>query len=168
MSPLAELLRRPESTALRASLAELTARHSAAAAELRPATKTAASSGTKRGSVWRDSAPEKRSGARPSTRSGKRAAPMAWSAAAWTRPTTRSASASPPALRALDARRAELEHLRAERSRQLWQQIARDLCAPECARRARPVGALFLPSLRPEERATAPRPSSSLTPIATT
>jgi tRNA pseudouridine32 synthase/23S rRNA pseudouridine746 synthase len=47
------------------------------------------------------------------------------------------------ALRALDARRAELEHLRAERSRQLWQRIADSYVLLNARGEQRTLGALF-------------------------
>ena len=54
-----------------------------------------------------------------------------------------------PAVRALDARRAELEHLRAERSRQLWQQMAHAYVIPNARGEERPLGALFTPEPPP-------------------
>jgi tRNA pseudouridine32 synthase/23S rRNA pseudouridine746 synthase len=53
------------------------------------------------------------------------------------------------ALRALDARRAELEHLRAERSRQLWQQMAYTYVIPNARGEERPLGTLFAPEPPP-------------------
>jgi tRNA pseudouridine32 synthase/23S rRNA pseudouridine746 synthase len=53
------------------------------------------------------------------------------------------------ALRALDVQRAELEHLRAERSRQLWQQIAYNYVLPNARGEERPLGALFAPEPPP-------------------
>ncbi|MDC0709951.1 pseudouridine synthase [Stigmatella sp. ncwal1] len=53
------------------------------------------------------------------------------------------------ALRALDVRRAELEHLRAERSRQLWQQIAYNYVIPNARGEERPLGVLFAPEPPP-------------------
>jgi tRNA pseudouridine32 synthase/23S rRNA pseudouridine746 synthase len=54
-----------------------------------------------------------------------------------------------PALRALEVRRAELEHLRAERSRQLWQQMAQAYVIPNVRGEERPLGALFAPEPPP-------------------
>jgi tRNA pseudouridine32 synthase/23S rRNA pseudouridine746 synthase len=53
------------------------------------------------------------------------------------------------ALRALDVRRAELEQLRAERSRQLWQQIAYNYVLPNARGEERPLGSLFAPEPPP-------------------
>jgi tRNA pseudouridine32 synthase/23S rRNA pseudouridine746 synthase len=53
------------------------------------------------------------------------------------------------ALRALDARRAELEHLRAERSRQLWQRLASTYIIPNARGEERPLGTLFAPEPPP-------------------
>jgi tRNA pseudouridine32 synthase/23S rRNA pseudouridine746 synthase len=53
------------------------------------------------------------------------------------------------ALRALDARRAELEQLRAERSRQLWQRIAYNYVIPNARGEERPLGELFAPEPPP-------------------
>ena len=53
------------------------------------------------------------------------------------------------ALRALDARRAEIEHLRAERSRQLWQRIAYNYVIPNARGEERPLGELFAPEPPP-------------------
>ena len=53
------------------------------------------------------------------------------------------------ALRAFDERRAELEHLRAERSRQLWQQIASAYVIPNARGEERTLGALFAPEPPP-------------------
>lgn len=53
------------------------------------------------------------------------------------------------ALRALDVRRAGLEHLRAERSRQLWQQMAHAYVIPNARGEERPLGALFAPEPPP-------------------
>jgi len=54
-----------------------------------------------------------------------------------------------PALRALDVRRAELEHLRAERSRQLWQQMAYAYVIPNARGEERPLGELCAPEPPP-------------------
>ncbi|HEX8702807.1 MAG TPA: pseudouridine synthase [Myxococcaceae bacterium] len=53
------------------------------------------------------------------------------------------------ALRALDARRAELEHFRAGRSRQFWQQIAHAYVIPNARGEARTVADLFAPEPPP-------------------
>ncbi|ADO74382.1 Pseudouridine synthase [Stigmatella aurantiaca DW4/3-1] len=53
------------------------------------------------------------------------------------------------ALRAIDARRAAIEHLRAERSRQLWQQIAYNYVIPNARGEEQPLGALFAPEPPP-------------------
>jgi len=53
------------------------------------------------------------------------------------------------ALRALDTRRAELEHFRAQRSRQLWQQIAHCYVIPNARGEQRTVAALFAPEPPP-------------------
>jgi tRNA pseudouridine32 synthase/23S rRNA pseudouridine746 synthase len=49
------------------------------------------------------------------------------------------------ALRAIDARRAELKHLRAERSRQLWQQITSSYVIPNARGEERTLAELFAP-----------------------
>ncbi|WP_422723996.1 pseudouridine synthase [Hyalangium rubrum] len=53
------------------------------------------------------------------------------------------------ALRAFDTRRAELEHLRAERSRQLWQQIAYSYVIPNARGEERTLGVMFAPEPPP-------------------
>jgi len=53
------------------------------------------------------------------------------------------------ALRALDTRRAELEHFRAQRSRQLWQQIAHAYVIPNARGEQRTVADLFAPEPPP-------------------
>ena len=53
------------------------------------------------------------------------------------------------ALRALDARRAELEHRRAKLSRQLWRQMASSYLIPNARGEQRTVGALFAPEPPP-------------------
>ena len=52
-------------------------------------------------------------------------------------------------LRALDVRRVELEHLRAERSRQLWRQLVHSYVIPNARGEERPLGALFAPEPPP-------------------
>jgi tRNA pseudouridine32 synthase/23S rRNA pseudouridine746 synthase len=53
------------------------------------------------------------------------------------------------ALRAFEVRRAELEHFRAERSRQLWQQIAHSYVIPNARGEERTLAALFAPEPPP-------------------
>jgi tRNA pseudouridine32 synthase/23S rRNA pseudouridine746 synthase len=53
------------------------------------------------------------------------------------------------ALKEFDVRRAELEHLRAERSRQLWQEIASAYIIPTARGEERTLGALFAPEPPP-------------------
>lgn len=53
------------------------------------------------------------------------------------------------ALRELNARRARLEHLRAEHSRQLWQQMACAYVIPNARGEQRPLAALFAPEPPP-------------------
>ncbi|WP_375767552.1 RluA family pseudouridine synthase [Archangium gephyra] len=53
------------------------------------------------------------------------------------------------ALRALDTQRTGIEHQRAERSRQLWRQIAESYVIPNARGESRPLGALFAPEPPP-------------------
>ncbi len=53
------------------------------------------------------------------------------------------------ALRALDTQRAGIEHQRAERSRQLWRQIAESYVIPNARGESLPLGALFAPEPPP-------------------
>jgi tRNA pseudouridine32 synthase/23S rRNA pseudouridine746 synthase len=144
-----ELTEGAEPVALRARLAELTARHATAAAELR---------------ARHDANRRRRHDARRQLAEGtlgdteRRAALHALAQESRADDMERQRlevahqqerEALESALRALDARRAELERSRAERSRQLWQQIAHSYVIPNARGEARTVAALFAPEPPP-------------------
>jgi tRNA pseudouridine32 synthase/23S rRNA pseudouridine746 synthase len=144
-----QLVEGAEPVALRASLAELTARQALAAAELR---------------ARHDANRRRRHDARRQLADGavtddeRRAALHALGQESRADDAERrrldlahhqEREALESALRALDARRAELEHHRAERSRQLWQQIAYSYVIPNARGEERTVGALFAPEPPP-------------------
>jgi len=145
----AELLEGAEPVALRASLAELTARHAAAAAELRA-----------RHEANRRLRHEARQRLADSTAGDaeQRAALHALGQESRADDLERRRLDAAhhqerqhldSALRAIDARRTELEHLRAERSRQLWQQMAHAYVIPNARGESRLLGTLFTPEPPP-------------------
>ena len=144
----AELTEGPEPTALRARLSELSARHATEAAGLRA-----------RHEVNRRLRHEARQRlAGEAEDDARRAALHALGQESRADDMARrrldaahrqECEALVSALRALDARRAELEQLRAERSRQLWQQIAYNYVIPNARGEERPLGALFAPEPPP-------------------
>lgn len=145
----AELVEGAEPVALRASLAELTARHAAAAAGLRArhdANRQLRHDARRRlaHSALGDDKPHAALHALGQESRADDAERRRLDAA---HHQERELLAS--ALRALDARRAELEHLRAERSRQLWQQMAYAYVIPNARGEERPLGALFAPEPPP-------------------
>jgi tRNA pseudouridine32 synthase/23S rRNA pseudouridine746 synthase len=136
----AELVGGAESVALRASLAELTARHRVAADELRAhhdanrrlrhdarrhLTDGAAGDDERRAALARESRADAAERGRLDEAHHQER------------------EALESALRALDARRAELEHQRAGRSRQLWQRMADSYVLLNARGEARTLGALF-------------------------
>jgi len=139
----AELLEGAEPVALRASLAELTARHAAAAAELRARHDANRRLRHEARQRLADSAAgdEERRAALHALGQESRADDVERRRLDAAHHPERERLAS--ALRALDARRAELEHLRAERSRQLWQQMAHAYVIPNARGEQQPLGALF-------------------------
>ncbi|MBN1203725.1 MAG: RluA family pseudouridine synthase [Myxococcaceae bacterium] len=145
----AELVDGAEPVALRARLAELTARHTAAAAELRARhaenrrLRHDARRRLAEGTVGED----ERGAALHALGQESRADDVERRRLDATYHQEREGLAS--ALRAIDARRAELEHLRAERSRQLWQQIASSYVIPNARGEERPLGELFAPEPPP-------------------
>jgi tRNA pseudouridine32 synthase/23S rRNA pseudouridine746 synthase len=146
---IAELLEGPEPTALRASLAELTARHSAAAAELRARHEARRRLRHEARQRLADSATgeAERRAALHALGQESRADDLERRRLDAAHHQEREHGAS--SLRALDARRAELEHLRAERSRQLWQQMAQAYVLPNARGEHTPLGALFAPEPPP-------------------
>jgi tRNA pseudouridine32 synthase / 23S rRNA pseudouridine746 synthase len=145
----AELVHGPEPVALRARLAELAARHQAAAAHLQER--------HEENRRRRHEARQRLAGealGEEARRAALHALGQESRADAGERRRLDAAfhaerEALAPALRALDDRRAALEHLRAERSRQLWQQIAYTYVIPNARGEARPLGALFAPEPPP-------------------
>ncbi len=144
-----ELTEGAEPVALRARLAKLTARHATAAAELRTRHEAnrrrrhdarrqlaeGALGDTERRAVLHTLGQESRADDEERRR------------LEGTHQQEREALES--ALRTFDTRRAELEHFRAERSRQLWQQIAHSYVIPNARGEARTVGDLFAPAPPP-------------------
>lgn len=144
-----ELLEGPEPTALRASLAALTTRHSAAAAELKARHEARRRLRHEARQRLADSATgeAERRAALHALGQESRADDLERRRLDTAHHQEREHVAS--ALRALDARRAELERLRAERSRQLWQQMAQAYVIPNARGEQTPVGALFAPEPPP-------------------
>ncbi len=145
----AELIDGAEPVALRARLAELIASHEAAAAGMRArhdANRRVRHDARRRlaGGVAGD---EDRRGALHALAQESRADDMERQRLG--RAHQREREALEPVLRALDARRAELERLRAERSRQLWQQMASAYVIPNARGEERPLGALYAPEPPP-------------------
>jgi tRNA pseudouridine32 synthase/23S rRNA pseudouridine746 synthase len=145
----AELTHGPEPTALRARLAELSARHDAEAAELRArhdANRRLRHEARQRLANG-EAGDDARRAALHALGQESRADDMERRRLDAAHRQEREALVS--ALRALDARRAGLEQLRAERSRQLWQQIAYNYVIPNARGEERPLGALFAPEPPP-------------------
>ncbi|MFL5347363.1 MAG: pseudouridine synthase, partial [Hyalangium sp.] len=145
----AELLQGAEPVALRARLSELTARHATAAAELRTRHEENRRLRHEARRRLADEAmgDDERRAALHALGQESRADDMERRRLEAAHHQERERLVS--ALRALDARRAELEHLRAERSRQIWQQIAYSYVIPNARGEERPLGALFAPEPPP-------------------
>lgn len=146
---VAELLEGPEPTALRTRLAELSARHSTAAAELRAHHEARRRLRHDARQRLADSATgeAERRAALHALGQESRADDLERRRLDAAHQQEREHGTS--ALRALEARRAELEHLRAERSRQLWQQMAQAYVLPNARGERTPLGALFAPEPPP-------------------
>ncbi|MGA9525236.1 MAG: RluA family pseudouridine synthase, partial [Myxococcaceae bacterium] len=145
----AELTDGVEITALRARLSELTARHEVETAELRARLDANRRDRQDRRRLLADSAlPEDEGAAARRTLdqlsraddSERRRMELAH---------REEREQTVAALRALDARRAELEQHRAERSRQLWRQIAENYVIPNARDQVRTVGQLYAPTPPP-------------------
>ena len=145
----AELVEGAEPVALRASLAELTARHDAAVAGMRA--RHDATRGLRHDARQRlasgEAGDDERRAALHALGQESRADAAERRRLEVAHQQERELLVS--ALRVLDTRRAELEHLRAERSRQLWQQIAYSYVIPNARGETRPLGALFAPEPPP-------------------
>ncbi|HEX5746050.1 MAG TPA: RluA family pseudouridine synthase [Archangium sp.] len=145
----AELLEGAQPTALRASLAELTARHDAAREGLRE--RHDANRGLRHDARQRlasgDVSEEERQVALHALGQESRADAAERQRLEVEHGQERAALVS--ALRALDTERAGLEHVRAERSRQLWRRISESYVIPNARGESRTVGALFAPEPPP-------------------
>ncbi|WP_317987269.1 pseudouridine synthase [Stigmatella hybrida] len=144
----AELVHGAEPVALRARLAELTARHEAAAAQLQE--RHEANRRRRHGARQRLTegvGEEERQAALHALGQESRADAAERRRLEAVHQEEREVLAS--ALRALDARRVELEQHRAERSRQLWQQMAYTYVIPNARGETQPLGALFAPEPPP-------------------
>jgi tRNA pseudouridine32 synthase/23S rRNA pseudouridine746 synthase len=144
-----ELTQGAEPVSLRARLAELTGRHSTAAAELRARhdENRRRRHDARRQLAEETLADDERRAALHALGQESRADNSERRQLELAHQQERAALKS--ALRALDARRAELEHFRAERSRQLWRQIAHSYVIPNARGEVRTVAALFAPEPPP-------------------
>ncbi|WP_224370926.1 RluA family pseudouridine synthase [Hyalangium versicolor] len=144
-----ELREGPEVAALRARLAELTARHAAATAALRTQhdEHRRLRHASRQGLADRDVGDDERSAALQVLAHESRAENLERKRLEQAHQQERESLES--ALRALDTRRAELERLRADYSRQLWQQIAHSYVIPNARGEERTVGSLFAPEPPP-------------------
>jgi tRNA pseudouridine32 synthase / 23S rRNA pseudouridine746 synthase len=144
----AELLHGTEPVALRARLAELTARHEAAAASLQERHEAnRRRRHDARQFLGEGTGEEERRAALHALGQESRADAEERRRLEAAHHAERDGVAS--ALQALDARRAALEQHRAERSRQLWQQIAYSYVIPNARGETQPLGALFAPEPPP-------------------
>ncbi|REG31761.1 RluA family pseudouridine synthase [Archangium gephyra] len=145
----AELTEGAEPTALRASLAELTARHDAAMDGMRE--RHDANRGLRHDArqrlASREVSEEERQVALHSLAEESRADAAERQRLEVAHHQEREVLVS--ALRALDTERAGLEHLRAERSRQIWRRISESYVIPNARGESRTVGSLFAPEPPP-------------------
>ncbi|MFE8601935.1 pseudouridine synthase [Archangium violaceum] len=144
-----ELVEGPEPTALRANLAELTARHGAAMEEMRA--RHDANRGLRHDARQRLANGEVRDDERHATLQalGEESRADAAELRRLEGAHHQAREVVVSALRALDTERAGLEHLRAERSRQLWRRISESYVIPNARGESRTVGALFAPEPPP-------------------